>query len=80
MIWPELVPRDNEAGNRTTKKVPALRMDPVECGNRGGSPQGQKGYQADCLEVLITICYRNGIAEETTRKITDPWMKSTRDI
>ena len=53
---PEVVPRDNEAGNRNTKEVPTLRIAPVKCSNRGGIPQGHEGYQADYLEAIITVC------------------------
>ena len=35
---PELFPRDSEAGNRTAKIVPALRMAPVECSHKETNP------------------------------------------
>ena len=40
--WPgrsELVPRDNEAGNRTAKKVLILKVAPVQCRHGGQSPR-----------------------------------------
>ena len=39
---PELVPRENEAGKTTTKKVPALRMAYVHCSHKGANPQGMR--------------------------------------
>ena len=67
---PDLVLRRNETGKRTTKEVPAIRVAFVECNIRGSNPQSHGGYQADCLGALIKISARNGIAEETVRKIT----------
>ena len=80
MVRLELIPKDNEASNRTIKKVPALRMALVECTHKGDKPQGDESYQADCLEALITLCAGNGMAEETVRKITNYWTKSIRDL
>ena len=70
-----MITRDNEIGNRTAEMVPALRVAPVECSHGGNNSQSQ----ADCLKALITVCSRNGIAEETARKIIDSWTKGTRE-
>ena len=40
----ELVPRNNEAGNRTIKEVPALKVASVECDVRRDNPQSHEGY------------------------------------
>ena len=44
MVGPQLVPKDNEAGNRATKKVSALEMAPVECRHKGAIPPNHEGY------------------------------------
>ena len=75
---PELVPRNNETGNRSTKEVPAIRVASVEYGIKGTNPQSHDGYQADYLEAVITICARNGIAKGTAMKITDMYTKDKR--
>ena len=67
---PELVPRNKEAVTSTTKEVLALKVVSLECDIRRNNPQSHEGYQANCLEAVITISVRNGIAEETVRKIT----------
>ena len=76
---PENAPTDYAADKRTAGVFPALKKDSVECNDWGANPKGHAGYQADFLKAHITICMKNGIAEETTRKVTDSLTRSTKE-
>ena len=67
---PQLVPRYNGAGDRTTKEVATLREASVDYDTRRSNSQRHEGYQAGNLEALITIYTRNEIAEELQKSKT----------
>ena len=73
----EFVPRDNVVGGRATKVLSALSVGSVESSDLGSNPEGHERYQIDYLEAHVDICIRNGIAEETMRKVT--WTKSIKE-
>ena len=50
---PELIPRDNKAVNRTAKKIPALRMAPVECSHRGSNSKVMRDIKLTTLKLSL---------------------------
>ena len=71
-------PEIHAPSDRATKKVKAITVNPMECNCQGSNSKGHEKHPTDYLEDHIAMWVQTGIKEESARKVTDSWIKRTK--